>query len=135
MEHTAKPVKKVKQLMRQSKRSFEKAIAFDSKKNPKPFWKYVRSKLRTKSGISPLLRDKKNPNSLKFDDKEKAEILQDQFCSVFTQEQDGELPAMEGRIEKTIADLIITADEVKKEILLLDKRKYHAHTEVHFVRR
>ena len=77
---------KVKQLIRQSKRSFEKEIASGSKKNPKKFWKYVRNKLRTKSGVSPLLQDKKNPNSLKFDDKEKAEILQDQFCSVFTKE-------------------------------------------------
>ena len=34
-----------------------------------------------------LLQDKKNPNSLKFDDREKAEILQEQFCSVFTKEQ------------------------------------------------
>jgi len=122
-EAYCKARKKVKQLMRQSKRSFEKKIAIDSKKNPKPFWKYVRSKLRTKSGISLLLRDKKNPNSLKFDDKEKAEIPQDQFCSVFTQEQDGELPTMERRTEKMMADLVITEDEVRKEIPLLNINK------------
>ena len=122
-EAYCKASKKVKQLMRQSKRSFEKAISVDSKRNPKPFWKYVRSKLRTKSGISPLLRDKKNPQSLMFDDKEKAEILQDQFCSVFTQEQDGELPTMDRRTEKTIADLVITEDKVRKEIFLLNTMK------------
>ena len=122
-EAYCKARKKVKRLMRQSKKSFEKAIATESKKNPKPFWKYVRSKLRTKSGISPLLRDKKNPNSLKFDDTEKAEILQDQFCSVFTQEQDGELPTMDRRTERAMSDLIITEDEVRKEILLLNINK------------
>ena len=114
---------KVKQLIRQSKRSFEKEIASGSKKNPKKFWKYVRNKLRTKSGVSPLLQDKKNPNSLKFDDKEKAEILQDQFCSVFTKEQAGVLPIMEKRTNELATDLPITEDEVRKEILLLNINK------------
>ena len=109
--------KKVKQMMRRSKRSFEKSIASDCKRNPKPFWKYVRSKLRTKSGISPLLQENDNTNSLKFDDK--AEILQKQFCSVFTKEHDGELPSMEKRTEKTITNLPITEDEVRREILQL----------------
>ena len=115
--------KKVKQMMRRSKRSFEKSIASDCKRNPKPFWKYVRSKLRTKSGISPLLRENDNPNSLRFDDKEKAEILQEQFCSVFTEEHDGELPSMERRTEKTITNLLITEDEVRREILQLNINK------------
>ena len=115
--------KKVKQLIRQSKRSFEKAIASGSKKNPKRFWKYVRNKLRTKSGVSPLLQDKKNPNSLKFDDKEKAEILQDQFCSVFTKEQLGSTPVLEKRTDNEIKDLRFIEESVKKEILSLNVNK------------
>ena len=86
-EAYTKSRRKVKQLIRKSKRTFEKDLAAGSKENPKQFWKYVRSKLRTKSGVSPLLQDKDNPNSLKFDDGEKANILQDQFCSVFTKEE------------------------------------------------
>ena len=73
--------------------------------------------------MSPLLQDKKNPNSLKFDDKEKAEILQDQFCSVFTKEQAGLLPIMEKRTNEFATDLPITEDEVRKEILLLNINK------------
>ena len=49
--------------------------------------------MKTKSGVSPLLADKKDPNSLRFQDKEKADILQHQFCSVFTEEI-GETPTM-----------------------------------------
>ena len=114
---------KVKKLIRQSKRSFEKGIASESKSNPKRFWKYARSKLRTKSGVSPLLQDKKNPQSLRFDDKEKAEILQDQFCSVFTKEQPGSTPVLKKRTDKEIRDLKIVAESVRKEILALNINK------------
>ena len=93
------------------------------KRNPKTFWKYVRSKLCTKSGISPLLFKNDDPNSLKFDDKEKAEIPQEQFCSIFTKEHDRELPSMEKKTEKTITNLLINEDEVRREILQLNINK------------
>ena len=86
-EAYSKSCRKAKKLIRQSKRLFEKGLSDRSKKNPKEFWKYARSKLRTKTGVSPLLQDVDNPDSLKFGDKEKSDILQDQFCSVFTREQ------------------------------------------------
>ena len=70
---------KVKRLIRQSKKRFEMGIAGNVKTNPKKFWKYVRKKLKTKSGVSPLLQNIKDKNSSKFDDKENANILQDQF--------------------------------------------------------
>ena len=114
---------KVKKLIRQSKRLFEKGLASVSKSDPKRFWKYVRNKLRTKSGVAPLLHDKKNPNSLKFDDKEKAEILQDQFCSIFTKEQPGSTPVLEKRTEKEIRHLKIVEDSVRKQILALNINK------------
>ena len=115
--------RKVKKLIRQSKRAFEKELASGSKKRPKQFWKYVRNKLRTKSGVSPLLQDKKNQNSLRFDDKQKAEILQNQFCSVFTQEQHGSSPALEKRTDKEITNLRIEEEPVRKEILQLNVNK------------
>ena len=113
----------VRKLIRQSKRSFEKELAATSKKNPKLFWKYVRSKLRTKSGVSPLLKDKNDPNSLQFDDTEKANILQDQFCSVFTKEQLGSTPTLEKRTDVEITDLNIVEEWVRKEILALNMNK------------
>ena len=96
-----------------------------SKKNPKLFWRYVRSKLRTKSGVSPLLKDKNNPNSLQFDDTEKANILQDQFCSVFTKEQSGSIPTptLEKRTDMEITDLKIAEEWVRNEILALNLNK------------
>ena len=114
---------KVKRLIRKSKRLFEKGIASRSKSNPKEFWKYVRNKLKTKSGVSPLLQNVKDPNSLKFDDKDKANILQQQFSSVFTKEQHGNLPTLDTRTDKKIRHLIIIEEMVRKEIIALNVDK------------
>ena len=62
---------KVKRLIRQARRRFEKNIADNAKVNPKAFWSYVRRKLKTKSGVSPLLKDVKDPDSLKMTTKKK----------------------------------------------------------------
>ena len=84
--------RKVKQLLRKKKRAFEKEIASKSKTHPKLFWSHTRSKLKTKTGVAPLLLDVKDKKSLKFDDIEKANILQSQFTSVFVKEPGGEIP-------------------------------------------
>ena len=80
---------KVKTGMRQAKKGFEKGIAKNSKTNPKEFWSYVRRKLKTKSGVAPLLENVKDKDSTRFDDKQKANILQEQLASVFTYETEG----------------------------------------------
>ena len=65
--------------MRQTKRLFEKNICQDVKDRPKSFWWYVRHKLKTKSGVAPLLEDINNRDSMKFEDRDKANILQKQL--------------------------------------------------------
>ena len=72
---------KAKTLLRKAKRTFEKNIAEQAKSNPKAFWSHTRSKLKTKSGVAPLLENPKDPKSLKFNDVDKANILQRQFSS------------------------------------------------------
>ena len=72
-----------KTLLRKAKRNFEKDVSDDAKTNPKKFWSYVRGKMKTRAGIAPLLRSVNDPTTLCFSDKEKASILQKQFCSVF----------------------------------------------------
>ena len=54
----------------------------------KPFWRYIKSLRRDNSGISPLKQDGKLHN----DPKDKAEILNNQFKSVFTQPPATEIP-------------------------------------------
>ena len=55
-----------------------------------------------------------NSEELKFLDKEQAEILQQQFCSVFTQEPEGEIPTLNLSSEKTISTMRFTEDQVLK---------------------
>ena len=83
-KHTPKPETKLS--LRKSKREFERNIDIRSKINPQIFWSHVRSKLKTKTGVEPLLQDENDETSTKFEDKEKANILQKQFVCVFTKE-------------------------------------------------
>ena len=122
---------KVKRRMTQAKRNFERNICNRSKDNPKVFWSHVRSRLKTKSSVSPLLESVTDKKSLKFDDSEKANILQRQFCSVFTQEPDGDLPYFEERTNKVIDDFNITLDMVTKGIQSLDPTKAFGPDEIH----
>jgi hypothetical protein len=64
-------------------KNFESEIAKNIKLNPKRFWKYVNSKTKTKIGIESL----KDENGRDIQgDKEKAELLNSFFISVFTRE-------------------------------------------------
>ena len=58
----------------------------------KQFWRYVKSLRRDNSGISPLKQDGKLHN----DSNDKAEILNNQFKSVFTQPSESEIPEPQG---------------------------------------
>ena len=92
-----KAVSKVKTLLRKEKRKFEKGIAAEAKVKPKAFWAHSRRKLKTKVGVAPLLSNPDNKDSLKFEDSEKANILQTQCSSVFTKEPEGSVPRIPRR--------------------------------------
>ena len=85
---------KFKAMIHKSKREFEKNISLQSKSNPKILWLHVRSKLKTKTSMAPLLQDEKDETSIKLDNKQKANILQNQFVSVFTKEPNAEEPVL-----------------------------------------
>ena len=50
--------------------------------------------------------------SLKYDDKERAEILQKQFLSVFTRECDGPIPALPTRTNAAIGNMLVSENNV-----------------------
>ena len=86
--------------------------------------------MKTKPGISPLLRNPKDKSSLCFTDKDKADILQDQFCSVFTKEPDGDLPEFQQRTDSKV-ELDLTLEMVKKELESLNPNKSLGPDEIH----
>ena len=113
---------KVNSILRKGKKDFERETARESKTNPKMLWYHVR-KLKTKCGVAPLLADIKDKNTLKYDDKEKAEVLQNQFSSVFTRETDGTLPNLSSRTESFITNMHMSETIVKKELKSVNVNK------------
>ena len=79
-------------------------------KNSKPFWKYVKSRKQDNIGISPL----KKLGSLFSESKEKAQILVEQFRSVFTIEDSLDMPHMEKQYRHKLPDLTIKTEGVEK---------------------
>ena len=120
-----------KRLMRKVKRDFEKNICNCPKENPKRFWWYIRHKLKTKSGVAPLLENVNDRDSMKFDDQDKADILQHQFSGVFTREPVTEIPVLPKRTEALIRSLKVTEAMVRLEILRLNVNKSCGPDNVH----
>ena len=82
----------IRRLTRKGKKIMEKNIAKQIKTNPKSFWSYTQSKLKTRSGIPDLEKDQNGDKSYAKDDQEKADLLQEYFSSVFTSEPRDALP-------------------------------------------
>jgi len=80
--------KKVRNLIRNTKRNFEKKLA-SSHGNSKPFYSYLKNKTETRSGIGPL---SKEDGTVTSDSKEMAGILNQFFSGVFTSVDPGEVP-------------------------------------------
>ena len=122
---------KAKRMVQQCKRKFEASIANKSKSNPKSFWMHVRNKLKTKEGVAPLLNNPKDKESMKFTDKDKADILQRQFSSVFIHEPNGTVPTIPRRTDKEIRMIEVTVAMVEEEIERLNENKSCGPDEIH----
>ena len=97
---------------KKARKNLEKNVAEQSKTNPKPFWSYATSKLKSRTGIADLtMTDGTKTKS----DIEKAEVLNSFFQSVFTIEPEGELPdPPEYIFASELNDFDITIEQVKK---------------------
>jgi len=81
-----------------------------SKNNSKPFWQYVKSRKQDNIGVAPL----KKQGQLANDSKEKAQILLDQFASVFTKGTSTTLPETKTKVRNSIQEIKITTWGVEK---------------------
>ena len=73
------------------------------------FYKYVNSRCSSHNGISPLIKDDNSYASIDYD---KAVLLNDQFTSVFTNDN-GIIPDHTLKTENTINDIIFTREMVR----------------------
>ena len=107
--------KELKKLMQDECRKAHKKYVMDvicDENNKNKFWKYIKDKRKDNSGVSPLNRDGK----MHYDSSVKANILNDQFASVFSSEDKNNLPEMPPRTCEPMSDIDVTTHGV--EILL-----------------
>ena len=76
-------------LTRRLRRDLEEKLARNVKSNPKAFWRYSNTRLRTKAKLDDLVDDSGRTVS---DDTGKAKLLNAFFSSIFTDEDTAEIP-------------------------------------------
>ena len=103
---------KATKTVKKAKGDFEIKLAAEIKRDSKSFFSYAISKLRTKGQIGPL-RDKNG--NLIDEPKLMAMLLNEFFSSVFTTEDQTNIPSLECQVE-LMADITIGAAEVQKKI-------------------
>jgi hypothetical protein len=110
----------LREFTRKLQKEFEKDLINKLKKDPKSFWKYANSKLKTRSKISKLL---KSDGTYTETPEEQAQVLNDFFSSVFTKEDLVNIPSLDDRYSgDPLENMYITSDMVLKK---LKKLKIH----------
>ena len=84
-------IKSSQVLVKKAKKEFEKKLAKNTKKKSKMFWSYMKQKTVNRVSVGPLVRDR----VVITDDKQMCEVLNQQYCSVFTREDLANLPEVE----------------------------------------
>ena len=115
--------------MRECKYEYERDLASKIKSDPKLFWSYVRSKMKTKTSLSQL---KQACGILTNDNTQKPELLNKYIASVFETEGPGPLPEFPDRnFIETLSTIEIIADNIKKPILKLKPSKSQGPDNLH----
>jgi hypothetical protein len=113
----------------QLRKNFEKMIAREAKTKPKAFWRYVKSKTRTRESLSPL---EKQDGQLTQNDEEKAELLNTYFGSVFTRENKDSSPHLENRhFEHQLDNMQITEADVENLLAKMKPDKSPGPDQIH----
>ena len=105
--------RQVKVKIKQSKRNFEKSIAADSKNNPKRFYSYVSCKNSIKETVGPLLND---AGEIVANNIHVASILNNYFASVFTEEDESNIPVLHPVRNFTESDKLVTFNIDESEV-------------------
>lgn len=106
--------------IRRADRKYMEDASDNYTENPKKFWSLIKSKGQEASGVSAL---KNKEGYMKSDNKSKAEILNDQFQSVYTREDTSNLPDKGPSPHQTMDDIEISRHGVFKLLAQLKPHK------------
>ncbi|KAL8616823.1 hypothetical protein ACOMHN_017860 [Nucella lapillus] len=109
--------KKTRQSNRQAQQEYvNKIVEEDNRAN---LWKLIKNRRNDSTGVSPLKQ-----NGLTFSkNKTKADILNEQFCSVFTKEDTVNIPQLDPGPHPTMPDVAISEQGVFLLLAKLNPRK------------
>jgi len=106
--------------LKKARKAFELKLAADVKKNPKSFYRYVRSQTKSKDRVGPL---KDSAGNIIQDDRRVCELLNGFFASVFTNEDIQSIPEEdEVFIEDSsqiLSGMLITSNDVFNKIMVI----------------
>ena len=120
---------KVTHQVAEDRRTFEQKVAREMKENSKAFWKYVNSSKRTRSNLPDL---KCSNGTFASSDQQKADALNHQFASVFTEEDKDHYPqADELNIQHMLENIEVTECQVKEKLQKLRSDKAPGPDKVH----
>ena len=123
----------VRKLTRKAKKVMEKKIAKSVKENPKNFWSYAQSKLKSRAGI-PELEKMTDDGSIEYakEDDDKAEVFVKYFSSVFTSETDEDMPYFEERIyNEVLSNITINQSDILKKLKKIKVNKSPGPDNIH----
>ena len=114
---------------RKAKKLFEKSLAKEVKNNPKAFYSYAKSKMKTESTIPDLLNES---NEKTQNDQEKAELLADHFTNMFTRENSNDLPTFTSKIvNNKLTSIKITTEMINEKLKKLNVSKSSGPDKIH----
>ena len=111
---------KVNTEVKEAKKLKEIRIAKDAKTNPKSLFRYISAKTKPRETIPDL---KKKDGGYTSGDKQKAEVLNSFFGSVFTKENNGDLPECNYPVDHTLSHVDITEADISKVLSTLNPGK------------
>ena len=124
----------IRRLTRKGKKLYEKNIATNVKSNPKAFWQYTHSKLKTRSQIPDIIKPgTEDSPTYSQNDTEKAEIFGRYFSSVFTSEPDTDkMPFFQKlNFEEELNNINITKEIVLKKLKKIKVNKSPGPDKLH----
>ena len=110
-------------IVKRSKRSYEKKIANEVNKSSKSFWRYVNSKRKTKDSIGMLVREDNTEAKTDFD---KAETLNCFFSSVFVgpdNEGNDHIDIVQHENRNLLENILLSEEDVLKALNSLNPEK------------